>query len=602
MKHVLKKATSLLLSAATIATSFACIVTPQKVEAQQVTGTAPFINTWLTAGPLNGPAIDLDTQNESNLARLASAEASSMWAQGSGYENPERDGPQCAIDGNTSSYWRSENALDKWDTRDQAPTLTLTWDEPIEVKYLEYYDQPNEDSNGNTEEVVCNFYDTQGEKIASETLLNPTNSDPAVKEFDSSLNDISKIEFTIVYDQIAEERNAGLGIAEIKIFDAVPEGAEPVSVLPKLGESFGIEDDTARWEYFDDRIFNRNTDDYNDLYGYYKVKQGKETKGKYVYAHTYVYSEKEQSAELRFTTTGLYRAYVNNVCQSVGQTASRAWNKDEYRCNIVLKEGWNQLLFEFKHPEGTYPLGFYARICDTYGNQIDGLVYSVSGNETEEGKLQVVTQGLDIDKKAFEERNADTPQNTYPENELPYGYTQWPYVWNKSIYHTNTDWGPQAARFQFQAAGGAPGYTWTLEKGELPPGLTLREDGTIDGYCTEETGTYHFTVKVTDRENNSATKSMQIVVKERPNKWFEEGKMSALTHCIASYSAIYDENFSYDTWAERAKEAGMTMLSIESVMEYYFWPSKQGSSKSIPYYRDENGNVRDWLKEPVEAV
>ena len=83
VKHVLKKATSLLLSAATIATSFACIVTPQKVEAQQVTGTAPFINTWLTAGPLNGPAIDLDTQNESNLARLASAEASSMWAQGS---------------------------------------------------------------------------------------------------------------------------------------------------------------------------------------------------------------------------------------------------------------------------------------------------------------------------------------------------------------------------------------------------------------------------------------------------------------------------------------------------------------------------------------
>ena len=48
--------------------------------------------------------------------------------------------------------------------------------------------------------------------------------------------------------------------------------------------------DTSGWQYFDDRIFNRNYDDYNDLMGYFDVKLGESTVDQWVAAATYVYS------------------------------------------------------------------------------------------------------------------------------------------------------------------------------------------------------------------------------------------------------------------------------------------------------------------------
>ena len=83
VKHVLKKATSLLLSAATIATSFACMVTPQNVEAEQVSGNAPFINTWLVSGPFENPVADqiygTEVQELKNLAKEAKITVSSTY-------------------------------------------------------------------------------------------------------------------------------------------------------------------------------------------------------------------------------------------------------------------------------------------------------------------------------------------------------------------------------------------------------------------------------------------------------------------------------------------------------------------------------------------
>lgn len=50
---------------------------------------------------------------------------------------------------------------------------------------------------------------------------------------------------------------------------------------------------------------------------------------------------------------------------------------------------------------------------------------------------------------------------------------------------------------QLQAIGGLPPYTWQVVQGELPPGITLFPDGTLDGMPTS-VGDYEFTVKVTD--------------------------------------------------------------------------------------------------------
>jgi hypothetical protein len=63
------------------------------------------------------------------------------------------------------------------------------------------------------------------------------------------------------------------------------------------------------------------------------------------------------------------------------------------------------------------------------------------------------------------------------------------------------------------AAGGFGTYTWSVE-GDVPPGLTLGEDGTITG-APEESGSYRFTVVVTDAESRRATYVARFVVAER---------------------------------------------------------------------------------------
>ena len=62
--------------------------------------------------------------------------------------------------------------------------------------------------------------------------------------------------------------------------------------------------------------------------------------------------------------------------------------------------------------------------------------------------------------------------------------------------------------FTFRARGGIPPLHWKVEKGELPPGLNLEDDGTLHG-APEKPGEYHFTVSVTDNG-----KPLQVVQRE----------------------------------------------------------------------------------------
>ena len=159
------------------------------------------------------------------------------------------------------------------------------------------------------------------------------------------------------------------------------------------------------------------------------------------------------------------------------------------------------------------------------------------------------------------------------------------------------------SRFRFEAAGGNPGYTWSIIEGQLPDGLTMDENGVVDGYCETE-GEYPFTLQVTDADGNTAVKETEIIVKVRPNKWFEEGKMSALSHNTGAYTQFFDENFSFDLWAERAKKAGMTMLSTEAVQGVYYWPAPGATyaNRQHPYTLDENGQPKDMVGLAKEAA
>jgi len=55
----------------------------------------------------------------------------------------------------------------------------------------------------------------------------------------------------------------------------------------------------------------------------------------------------------------------------------------------------------------------------------------------------------------------------------------------------------QPYQFPLQAQGGTAPLSWTLTDGSLPKGITLHDDGTLNGSATE-TGEFRFTVTVTD--------------------------------------------------------------------------------------------------------
>jgi hypothetical protein len=57
---------------------------------------------------------------------------------------------------------------------------------------------------------------------------------------------------------------------------------------------------------------------------------------------------------------------------------------------------------------------------------------------------------------------------------------------------------------RMQARGGMLPYHWRVEKGDLPPGLKLEDDGTLQG-SPEKVGEYRFTISVTDNSRPPLT-------------------------------------------------------------------------------------------------
>ncbi|MER6949141.1 discoidin domain-containing protein [Nonomuraea sp. NPDC000554] len=401
----------------------------------------------------------------------------------------------------------------------------------------------------------------------------------------------------------------------------------PAPVVPALGASLvdPASKETSTWQYFDDRIFNRNYDDYNDLMGYFDVKQGQPTANKWVVAASYVYSPVAQTVQWQVGGSGLYRLFANDAPAGQQDRVAARVSKEGTRHPIQLNQGWNKLLIEIQHKNtGTSKnfLGFYARLCDAAGNVVPGLTYSVTGPNAADNQLTIVTKGLSIDRHAFDARNADVPANDYPSNTLPYAYDENPYVGMVAKIDGNRNTSsiaPQASPFAFQAAGGSPGYSWTLADGQLPPGLTLAPDGHLDGTVSDGANSasqkdYTFTVKVTDTRGSTTTKPYTITVKKNPVDWFIEGKMSALSHTTGTMPNLYDPNFNYDEWAQTAKEMGMTLLSTESLQNtIYYWPSpnanltpnnanKQYKYNALFQAADGSWQVRDRVLQAKQAA
>ena len=523
-----------------------------------------------------------------------------------------------AFDGNPATMWRCDNRSGV--TFDSRPTMEISLKESSRLDSLSFLFYEEFPVDGMSRHVSCQLYDAGGRLVYSGGLM-AENEQESKYDFGIGAADIKTIKLLINPSGIVNGSDK-LGFREISMKGAgmEEEGSEALGdISPVLGEK--LEDPSTgeafEWLYFDDRVFNRNKDDYNDIMGLYDVKRGEDTMDKFVAAATYVYSDKEQHVDWQFAGSGKYNLYCNDFPAGEQAGVPGDVRKTGTRYGISLKEGWNKLLVQIQHVNPNIAcnlMGFYSRLCDAAGNTVSGLTYSVSGPHT--AGLEIVTQGLDIDRKAFEERNAECTANEYPENTLPYAYEKNPYVLLSAA--GGGDKG-QASRFGFQAGGGKPGYTWKLTEGALPGGLILNEDGTVSGTVEEgaaanSTRDYTFTLQVTDAEGETAEKEFVMTAKPHPAQWFEEGRMSALSHCTGTIPNLYDPNYNYDEWAQTAKEMGMTMLSTESFQNsIYYWPSPNAdrnpsdSNRQYKYgglYQDKDGNweVIDRVMQAKEAA
>lgn len=283
----------------------------------------------------------------------------------------------------------------------------------------------------------------------------------------------------------------------------------------------GMTSNGKEWRYFDDRLFSRNYDDYQDLYSYFHTKLGESIANKAVYMHIYAWSLEAVDAQLRIGAHTEWEAWINGA--SAGKSTGIECIKDATSIPMRLNKGWNSILIRVANTTETC-LGSYARLCDRNGNALPGLIYAVNGPSSE---LKVTTQSFDAFKSG----------------DMPVAFKEWPYVGLKVPYidvtnrrtpnlaALNKNWA-QASEFRLIAEGPGAPFAWSLAKGKLPAGLTLTPDGRIFGRVSAHAsdGVCSFTVKVTNTLGQSAQKNLSITVKVRPTKWYEEGRLSALIH------------------------------------------------------------------------
>ncbi len=341
---------------------------------------------------------------------------------------------------------------------------------------------------------------------------------------------------------------------------------DEANAAPSEGEISG----GMPWRYFDDRLFSRNYDDYQDLFSYFKVKRGESIRAKVAYAHVYIHNAAGQpvAAHLRLGADNEFKAWVNGAL--VGSCTESRPYRDMEDVAVTLAPGWNRLLMKVANQEAGR-FGFYARVVGQDGKAPAGLTYSVNGPSE---ILRVSTRGMtDI---------ASEP--------LPFAYREWPYVGATVVggepsASAQANWlrkpelALNASKFTLTAEGGLPPYRWTLASGSLPEGLALSADGTLEGTVAKAAlvQRYPFEVRVTDSKGAVANQSLSITVRERPNKWVEEARLTALIHhpeCLTAHahtdSAIFDE------FADLMKRQGYGLgmvISYNNGGHKYRWPS-----------------------------
>ena len=343
-------------------------------------------------------------------------------------------------------------------------------------------------------------------------------------------------------------------------FDSGPDGSDHSFITEATARpQDGSIEAGQTWRYFDDRLFSRNLDDYNDLFSYFHTRQGLSISGKTAYACVYVFSQTTCDVQFRVGADTQFRAWVNG--EQIGASAvagpvnlimeprqaSQNSGRDYVLSRAHLRSGWNTFLLKVSNrEEGRF--GFYARFTTEAGLEPPGLFYSTGGGE---GSLRIATRAMPW-------------ANT---GDLPAAYREWPYFDTHPDrqallrmgtalsgpdgqkpphipgigvgFSFNAALGMQASAFLLNAAGGSAPYVWKLESGALPAGMSLLHNGTLHGtpVVAAKLGSYAICVSVTDSAGHRALRKCTLQLQERPNRWLELARMTALIHGPENLSA-----------------------------------------------------------------
>lgn len=290
-------------------------------------------------------------------------------------------------------------------------------------------------------------------------------------------------------------------------FAAASDGALDGSTLsPAIGTEAG----GATWRHFDDRLYCRNYDDYNDLYTFFLEDReggpGGGTEHKIAWCGVYVWSPTTQDVSLRFSANDLATVWFNGGV-AMEQAESRQAIRDDSVASVSLAAGWNRVIVRVKNEHRNW--GFYFNLTDAEGRRLDGLEYSADDPDAAP-TLEILNQAL------------------------PTGYNKQPYVWldvrNPSGKFPGEN--PSASPLRLMARGGKPPYAWAITG--LPEGLSLDStEGELRGR-TESVGAHPLTITVTDNADppNHASRELILEIRPRPTElWWESGnRLGSLRH------------------------------------------------------------------------